>query len=261
MTEVSMGAKTAILAYASGSVADVLRNRPTEAGRTEAEAVLRRLHPAWPVSADAVSPLVGNLAEAVYPPEDTAYVSSFPGLEVLCDQRLVLDHPSRLPQRLLEAANGRAVVLHAMHSVVDWLAFAIWIDGVLVRSLSVSPDGGIQENIGEPLSFEAPFWAGDHPVEPIPDLPDQTPYPLPFHPLELGEEALRALFGFVLEGLRDPEDADAFDIPAHGFRLTDPDGPTPEQRKAEQEALKAHMGPPRFFQRQPDGSMLEVDLA
>jgi hypothetical protein len=57
-----VGAKTGILAYASGSVVDVLRSRPIEAGREEAESVLRRLHPAWPVSAEAVSPLVGNLS-------------------------------------------------------------------------------------------------------------------------------------------------------------------------------------------------------
>jgi hypothetical protein len=53
---------------------------------------------------------------------------------------------------------------------------------------------------------------------------DQEPYPLPFHPLELGEEALRALLGFVLEGLPTSEDVDAFEIPMHGFRLLDPDG-------------------------------------
>ncbi|WP_372463349.1 DUF6928 family protein [Actinospica acidithermotolerans] len=160
----------------------------------------------------------------------------------------------------MEAANGRAVILHAMHSVVDWLAFAIWIDGDLVRSLSISPDGGIQENIGEPLSFEAPFWGGEHPVERTPGWPNQEPYPLSFHPLELGEEALRSLFGFVLEGFPDPEDVDASEVPAHGFRLLDPDGPTPEQRQAERDALIVQMGPPRFFRMQPDGSMLEVDL-
>lgn len=255
-----MGAKTGILAYATGSVVDVLRNRPVEAGRAEAEAVLRRLHPGWSVSAESVSRLVGNLREAVYPPEGVAYVSSFPGLEIVCDQRLMLDYPSRLPERFLEAAQGRAVVLHAMHSTVDWLAFAIWIDGELVRSLSISPDGGIQENIGEPLSFEAPFWGGEHPVEPIPGWPNQDPYPLPFHPLELGEEALRSLFGFVLEGRPEPEDVDASDIPAHGFRLLDPHGPTPEQRKAEMAALIARMSPPRFLRMQPDGSMVETEV-
>ncbi|MGW3628080.1 DUF6928 family protein, partial [Streptomyces sp. NPDC000880] len=29
-----------------------------------------------------------------------------------------------------------------MHSVVDWLAFAVWEDGRLIRSLSLSPDDG-----------------------------------------------------------------------------------------------------------------------
>jgi hypothetical protein len=56
-----------------------------------------------------------------------------------------------------------------MHSVVDWLAFAVWEDGVLVRSLSLSPDGGGLENIGEPYDFEVPYWAGEYPVEPEPD--------------------------------------------------------------------------------------------
>lgn len=125
-----------------------------------------------------------------------------------------------LPQHFLEEAKGRRVVLHAMHSVVDWLAFAVWKDGALIRSLSLSPDGGIQENIGEPLDFEAPFWAGEHPVEVDPDWgEDQEPYPLPFHPLELGEEALRALFGFVLEGWPAPQDVAASEVPMHGFRV------------------------------------------
>ncbi len=169
--------------------------------------------------------------------------------------------PSQLPQRFLDAARGRTLVLHAMHSVVDWLAFALWRDGVLIRSLSVSPGGGIQEDIGERLEFELPFWAGERPVEIDPAWgEDQDPYPLPFHPLELGEEALRALFGFVIEGWQDPEDVDAQEIPVHGFHLVDPDGPTLEQREAERQAVIEQMGPPRFFRRQPDGSMLEVEL-
>jgi hypothetical protein len=39
-------------------------------------------------------------------------------------------------EHLIAAAAGRRVVLHAMHSVVDWLAFAVWEDGRLLRSLS-----------------------------------------------------------------------------------------------------------------------------
>lgn len=107
--------------------------------------------------------------------------------------------------------------LHAMHSVVDWLAFAVWEDGRLLRSLSLSPGSGIIENIGDPLAFERPYWAGE----------DEKPYPLPFHfhPLELGEEALRALCGFVLEGRTEPGDIDASAVVLHGFRVRAPQAP------------------------------------
>src|SRR5688572_19395604 len=93
---------------------------------------------------------------------------------------------------------------------VDWLAFAVWEDSQLVRSMSLSPDNGIMENIGEPYSFELlPYWAGEHPVERTHGWPDQEPYALPFHPLDMGEDALRAFFGFIIERMPDPEDIDA----------------------------------------------------
>jgi hypothetical protein len=117
---------------------------------------------------------------------------------------------------LIALGAGRRIVMHGMHSVVDWLCFAVWEDGRLVRSLSLSPDSGIIEDIGERYPFELPYWAGEHPVEPWPDEDDE-PYPLPFHPLELGEDALRALFGFVQEGMPDPDDIDENSVPMHGF--------------------------------------------
>jgi len=86
-----------------------------------------------------------------------------------------------------------------MHSVSDWLGYAVWQDGVLLRSLSLSPDSGITEDIGAPLPFEASFWAGEHPVASR-LFPGRPPYPLPFHPLELGEAALLELAGFTVEG-------------------------------------------------------------
>jgi hypothetical protein len=87
-----------------------------------------------------------------------------------------------------------------MHSVVDWFAYAQWIDGKLVRSLSLSPDSGVLENTGPKMLFEEPYWAGEHPVE-VDE--GEAPYPLPFHPLELGEAALESLFGYHLEGFMD----------------------------------------------------------
>ncbi|MDG6103769.1 hypothetical protein Daura_24375 [Dactylosporangium aurantiacum] len=102
------------------------------------------------------------------------------------------------------------------HSVVDWLAFAVWDDGRLVRSLSLAPDHGVIEDLGDPL----PYWRGEHPVDPHPD-----PYPLPFHPLDLGERALVELFGFYAEGLLSgdaPEPpVDAWEVELPGFRWRD----------------------------------------
>jgi hypothetical protein len=87
-----------------------------------------------------------------------------------------------------------------MHSVVDWFAFAKWMNGKLVRSLSLSPDDGILEDMGQRLAFEEPFWSGKNPVT-NDDGDDECP--LPFHPLELGEAALREFLGYQLEGFKD----------------------------------------------------------
>ena len=67
----------------------------------------------------------------------------------------------------------------------------------LTRSLSISSDNGVIEDIGERLPFEEPFWSGRHRVG--------DGYPLPFHPLELGEAALKEFFGYQLEGDLDSE--------------------------------------------------------
>ncbi len=105
----------------------------------------------------------------------------------------------------MAASAGWRMVLHAMHRVVDWLAFGVREDGRLIRSLSLSPGSGIDENIGEPLPFEMPYWAGQRRAEVIPwPGEDGEPYALPFHPLQMGEDALRSLCGFIVEGRPDP---------------------------------------------------------
>ncbi|MEV0994183.1 hypothetical protein [Nonomuraea sp. NPDC050202] len=189
-----------------------------------------------------------------------AYATSFPGAELICCAHFMIDNPSRFPAHLVEAGKGRRLVLHAMHSVVDWVAFAVWEDGRLVRSLSLSPGNGVIEDIGEPYPFELPYWNGEHPVPPTPGRPDEGPYPLPFHPLELGEDALRELLGFTVEGSVEPGDVDAEAVELLGFTVIDPDGPTPEERRAEFEAVVARMGEPRMFTYRPDGSVREVSL-
>jgi hypothetical protein len=188
-------------------------------------------------------------------------VTSLTGVDLFCDQRLVFDRPSELPARFHQIAAGRRIIMHGMHSVVDWVCFAVWEDGRLVRSLSVSPANGIQENIGDPFDFELPFWDGPDRVGPVPDGSDQAPDPVPFHPLQMGEEALRALFGFVIEGQSSPEDVDSTTIPLHGFRVSDPSGREQAERAAMYEQAWQAFRRQRSFRMGSDGKTHEGGVA
>lgn len=261
-----MGAKTALLAFVDGDLPSALR----EAGRVqvggstpmgsegsgagEAEAVVRRLSPRYEVT----SIPGGTLFEDCCPPDDVAFATVMPGAVVLCARRLVAGTPSELSDHVLAEAAGRRILLHSMHSVVDALTFAVWEGGRLIRSLSVSPDTGIVEDIGEPYPFERPYWAGEHPVTSV--VPGQEPYPLPFHPLDLGEEALRTMFGFVIEGRPLPDDVDADTVPLYGFRVADPTGVEQEEREAIMRDVMSRMGPPRMYRIGADGTMQEVGV-
>ncbi|MFO0812331.1 MAG: hypothetical protein U0796_03880 [Gemmatales bacterium] len=139
------------------------------------------------------------------PPEDELLIGCFPGITIVAAAELGIDYPSTLPAHFLKAGGVGVVYLHAMHSVVDWFAFAIWQKGKLQRSLSLSPDSGILEDIGAKLPFEEPYWAGEHPAIDPEDDDEDDPYPFPFHPLELGEAALHALFGYQIEGGKAPD--------------------------------------------------------
>ncbi|KPI22806.1 hypothetical protein OV320_1263 [Actinobacteria bacterium OV320] len=252
-----MGAKTGLLVYADGDVPELLR-RVGAADRDRTATMMRRLYPGR-----GVEECEGSvLSDGLYPPEGMVYAACWPGVEVIGDRGMMIDLPSQLPEHLVAASVGRRLVLHNMHSVVDWLAFAVWESGRLVRSLSVSPDDGVMENIGEPFPFELPYWAGDRSADVVswPDEDeDEEPYPLPFHPLELGEDALRALCGFVQEGRPEADDVDADQIRLHGFRVRDPQGPGPVKQEAELKCAGEAMGPPRFYTFGPDGLLVAND--
>ena len=194
-----MGAKTWMLGYASVNVAEVLKDGPS----LDREATLKLARSLFPK--EKLEPIGDGDLSYTCPPDDELHIGCFPGVSILAAKEFGIDYPSRLPQRFIAAGGNGTVYLHAMHSVVDWLAFAQWTNGELVRSLSLSPGSGIMEDLGPRLLFEDPYWLGRRP---LPD--DADDYPFPFHPLELAEEALKEFFGYQLEGpdgpmLTDPE--------------------------------------------------------
>lgn len=207
-----MGAKDWMLLYADGEIQPVLQSAPA-LDPDATRALVRRLYPGHQVAEIAD----GTLLEQANPGDGYVYADCFPGLTVVCTGDAALDHPCQLEQRFLDEAQGRTLYLHAMHSVVDWFAYAIWsADGTLLRALSMSPDSGIIEDIGTRLDFEEPYWSGQRPIA---RAGDRQAYPFPFHPLELAEAALRALFGFNYEGLCHDGDPDLERIALAGFAL------------------------------------------
>jgi hypothetical protein len=210
-----MGAKDWMLAFCETDPRVVLRGQLT-LDHAAARAAAERLHPGQALTAIPD----GNLQDNSNPPDELIYVGAFRGLTIVCGAIAAQDPPSELPRSVIEAIPASRLYLHAMHSVVDWFAYAVWNDGLLQRALSLSPDSGIVENVGTPAPFEQPFWAGEHPAIDPDDDPEEEPYPLPFHPLELAEEALRELLGFVYEGWPHPDDVDPSGIPLAGFRIS-----------------------------------------
>jgi hypothetical protein len=154
-----------------------------------------------------------------------------------------------------------------MHSGTDSVEIALWNEGTLMRAIGVDGVRGVVEDVGDPLPWELPFWAGQHPHEPEKFIVNAgpSPFPTPFHPLDLGDAAVQALFGFIVEGRSSPDDIDPWSVHLHGFRVTDPDRPNmaeqhtlPQQTSTERTLIAYRM------EIAPDGRILtlldEVDL-
>lgn len=191
-----MGAKTWMLVYADSSAREALGARP-QLDREATQRLARTLFPG-----EKLEPLGDGDLSDTCPPDDELYIGCFQSVSVVAAKEFGIDYPSKLAERFVAAGSSGTIFFHAMHSVVDWFAYAKWANGKLLRALSLSPDGGILEDIGQRLPFEEPYWSGEHPA--IDDEEENDAYPFPFHPLELGEAALRELFGYQLEGFIDP---------------------------------------------------------
>lgn len=204
-----MGAKTWMLVYSNGNAAESLKIN-SELNREKTIELVNKLFPK-----EKLEPIEDGDLSYTCPPNNEIYAGYFSGVFVVAAKEFGIDFPSKLPASFLKPDYGTTLQLHAMHSVVDWLAFAEWKNGTLIRSLSVSPDSGILENIGEPLPFEKPYWDGDFPAV---DPDEEDDYPLQFHPLELGEAVLHHFFGYVLEVMQDNTLIEAEDITLLGFK-------------------------------------------
>jgi len=189
-----MGAKTWMLVLADFNAREALAAKPS-LDREATQKLADTLFPGEKLEAIGD----GDLSFTC-PPDDEVHIGCFPGVSVVAAKDFGIDYPSKLNQRFITSGSNGTITLHAMHSVVDWFAYATWAKGKLVRSLSLSPDSGIMEDIGQRLPFEEPFWSGEHPAV---DSEEEDAYPFPFHPLELGEATLKDRFGYQLEGYID----------------------------------------------------------
>lgn len=207
-----MGAKTWMLVYAESDARSALAVSPA----LDRKRTLKFAGSLFP--GETLKSLDDGTLSYTSPPDNEVDAGCFPGVSVIAAMEFGIDRPSALERRFIEAGGRGTVTLHAMHSVVDWFAFAQWSNGKLVRSLSLSPDSGIIEDIGAKLPFEQAYWAGEHPAV-DPDSDDYE-YPFPFHPLELGEAALNALFGYQLEGALSSTLFDAESVPLMRFLRT-----------------------------------------
>ena len=208
-----MGAKTWMLVGSDSSARDALAAQP-RIDRDKTLAKCRELFPRAKLTTQAD----GDLSYTC-PRDSELCAGCFPGVSVFAAEEFAIDYPSRLPQAFVDSCGHKNVVLHAMHSVVDWFAYAFWQDGKLIRALSLSPDSGVLEDFGPRLDFEEPYWAGSHPAV---EDPEEESYPFPFHPLELGEATLLEFFGYQLEGAIDAMVFDPFDVPLMRFERSRP---------------------------------------
>jgi len=190
-----MGAKTWMLVLANSNACEALSAKPP----LDREATQKLSSALFP--GEKLEQIGDGDLSYTCPPDDEVHIGCFPGVSVVAAKEFGIDYPSKLPQRFIDAGGNGMVTLHSMHSVVDWFAYATWANGKLMRSLSLSPDSGIMEDIGQRLLFEEPFWSGDRPA--VDDDEEADAYPFPFHPLDLGEAALKDQFGYQLEGYID----------------------------------------------------------
>lgn len=204
-----MGAKTWMIVYSNGDVPLVWSREPKLNSERNSK-ILSVLFPGEKYGEIEN----GNLASTC-PDNSYVQIADLDEVLIVATHEVAIDNPSKIPRNFVSFESYKYTYVFAMHSGVDWFAFAVWESGSLIRSLSVSPDSGIIEDIGAHLSFEEDYWNNKHPAVDPDD--DDDSYPLAFHPLDFGESVLLHLMGYQYEGLTSFNKVDPENIAMHCF--------------------------------------------
>lgn len=185
-----MGSKAAILVLADGRPERLIRDA-SGLDLPRSQSLAARVLGGTPRQSGALP-----LDLAVWPEDGTVCVASFERFDLVCSRVFARDHPSDMVIEASRLAGGRNAYAVCMESSRDWTSILAWSPSQIVRAVSLNPSEGVLEDVGHKFPFEDPFWNGRRPVQ-------TTGYALPFHPIDLGNEALRNFFGFILEGAED----------------------------------------------------------
>ncbi len=196
--------------------------------RVAARQFASQLHPRRELRAVAD----GNLSSNCFPEPGRIYAGVFPGVKVLCTAEAMLYSPSKLHKRFISAAQGGVLHLFVTRSLNNMFAYASWIDGQLLRSISVNAIGGVVESVGSPLPFEEPFWAGNRREEGDTDQ-------IPFHPLTFMEDAAGAVLGLHFEGMPLSGQPDPEEVCLAGFDVLKTDASSPPRDQSWREGVDA----------------------
>jgi hypothetical protein len=197
-----MRLRTAMVVYADDEVVHALRAAPV-LDRPATRDLVGRLFAGQQLQEIGAALLV----DGVNPPDDVVYAGSFGTVDIVCSWRLVDGAPSARAGDLLAATRRRSMYLHVVRCDGEDCAFALWRDGVLLRSLRVAPDCAVPEESGERLPFEQAYWqSSDRAAE--------------HRPVDLGRRALHELFGFVRAGDGKVDGVDPEVIPLVGYRVS-----------------------------------------
>ena len=206
---------------------------------------LAQLNPAWPITPIGQFPL--NRSAQASPGE--FYIAGFPGITIV--QTVIEDTPSlsELSPRLLDSIPAKDIYAFAVNRDTGYGGIAHWHDGVLKRSLCAERTR-TYEDVGLPIPFESPFWAGER-AEAAGGIS------LPFEPIGLVDQAQRSwlgvdispdgpdihVVGYAVDGRPEPKVAEA---PRHraqpeSGRATDqPTDRDPEQGPGDYDDYEDH---------------------